>query len=60
MTIGITADPALVADVDRFPEVLQAGHEELRVLAEVAPDTRAHVPPRPERQRREPAPSRVA
>jgi WS/DGAT/MGAT family acyltransferase len=61
MTIGITADPALVPDVDRFPELLQAGHEELRVLAAVDPDTRGHVPPRPERQRRaERAPSRVA
>jgi len=61
MTIGVTCDPALVPDVDRLPALLQAGHDELRRLAGVEPDSRAHVPPRPERQRRAAAaPGRVA
>ena len=59
LTIGITADPALVPDVDRFGDLLQAGFEELRVLAGVERVARRPLPLRPERQRRQP-PSQVA
>jgi WS/DGAT/MGAT family acyltransferase len=60
LTIGITADPALVPDVERFCDLLQAGFEELRVLAGVERVARRAGPLRPERQRRPTSPSQVA
>ena len=60
LTIGITADAALVPDCDRFAELLQSGLEELRLVAGVEhPEPRGSV--RPERQRRiQAVPSQVA
>jgi diacylglycerol O-acyltransferase / wax synthase len=60
LTIGITADPALVPDVDGLCGLLQDGFEELRGLAGVEVGER-RGPVRPERQRRlESVPPRVA
>lgn len=60
LTIGITSDPALVADSDRLCELLQAGLDELRELAGVERVSRG-TPVRSERQRRVVAvPSQVA
>jgi len=60
LTIGITADPALLPDGDRLCGLLQAGLEELRELAGVERLSRP-TPVRPERQRRTAVPpSRVA
>jgi WS/DGAT/MGAT family acyltransferase len=60
LTIGITADPALVPDVDSLCGFLQDGFEELRGIAGVEVTDR-RGPVRPERQRRlEPVPPRVA
>ena len=60
LTIGITADPALVSNSENLCDLLQAGFEELRVLAKVErPERRGPV--RSERQRRATtAPSQVA
>jgi hypothetical protein len=52
LTIGMTADPALVPDVERFRTLLAAGFDELRTLAGVAAPRRAE-PVRPERLRRQ-------
>jgi hypothetical protein len=60
LTIGITADPALVPDVDRLTELLETGFEELRELAGVERVALRAVPVRPERQRRPISPSQVA
>jgi diacylglycerol O-acyltransferase / wax synthase len=61
ITIGMTADPALVPDVDRLCPLLQAGFEELRALAGVERAAKRPGPIRSERQRREAgAPSQVA
>jgi WS/DGAT/MGAT family acyltransferase len=60
LTIGVTADPALVPDVDCFPDLLEAGFEELRALADVERLARRAAPLRPERQRRPLSPSQVA
>ena len=60
LTIGITADPALVPDVERFCELLQAGFEELRVLAGIERVAKRATFLRPERQRRPLSPSQVA
>src|SRR3989442_191658 len=60
LTIGITADPALVPNSESLCDLLQAGFEELRVLAGVERAER-RGPIRPERQRRPAAsPSQVA
>jgi WS/DGAT/MGAT family acyltransferase len=60
LTIGITADPALVPDVDSLCGFLQDGFEELRGLAGVELTERRGTV-RSERQRRlEPVPTRVA
>jgi len=59
LTIGITADPALVPNSEGLCDLLQAGFEELRVLAGVERVER-HSPVLPERQRRAAAPSQVA
>jgi WS/DGAT/MGAT family acyltransferase len=61
LTIGITADPALVPDADRLSQLVHEGVEELRTLAGVEPAPSRAAPLRPERQRRlTPAPSQVA
>jgi diacylglycerol O-acyltransferase / wax synthase len=60
LTIGATADPALVADADAFAELLQGGFEELRLLAGVERPARRADPVRPELQRRRVVPSQVA
>jgi WS/DGAT/MGAT family acyltransferase len=60
LTIGITADPALVPDVERLTEFLETGFEELRELAGVERVALRAVPIRPERQRRPVSPSQVA
>jgi len=52
LTIGITVDPALVPDSDRFEPLLQAGFVELRELAGVEPVQGSTEPVPPERQRR--------
>ena len=52
LTIGITADPALVPDADQLPGLLQGGFEELRVLAGVERVAKRLGPVPPERQRR--------
>jgi hypothetical protein len=58
-TIGITYDPALVADAERLPELLQAAAEELRRVAGV--ERPEHPGPvRSELRRRREAPSQVA
>jgi diacylglycerol O-acyltransferase len=57
LTIGVTVDPALVPDVERFDGLLRNGLEELRALAEVALPTPRLAPVPPERQRR---PTQVA
>jgi len=60
LTIGITADPALVPNGESLCDLLQAGFDELRVLAGVERAERRGAV-RPERQRRPPAaPSQVA
>jgi diacylglycerol O-acyltransferase len=60
LTIGLTADPALVPDVERFRALLAAGFEELRKLAGVETPRRTEGV-RPERLRRqEMAAGRVA
>ena len=60
LTIGITADPALVPNSESLCDLLQAGFDELRVLAGVERAER-RGPIRPERQRRPAAsPSQVA
>jgi len=60
LTIGITADPALVPNSESLCDLLQAGFDELRVLAGVERAER-RGPVRPERQRRPAAsPSQVA
>jgi len=60
LTIGITADAALVPDCDQFADLLQSGLEELRLAAGVEhPEVRSTV--RSERQRRiQAVPSQVA
>ncbi|HSV07583.1 MAG TPA: WS/DGAT domain-containing protein, partial [Candidatus Binatus sp.] len=60
LTIGITADAALVPDCEQFGDLLQTGLEELRMAAGVEhPEVRTSV--RPERQRRiQAVPSQVA
>jgi diacylglycerol O-acyltransferase len=60
LTIGMTADPALVPDAERFCELLETGFEELRVLAGIDRVGKRAVPLRPERQRRPLSPSQVA
>ena len=60
LTIAATVDPALVADSDVLPDLLQAGFEELRVLAGVERTPRRAEPVRSELQRRRTAPSQVA
>jgi WS/DGAT/MGAT family acyltransferase len=60
ITIGATVDPALIADSDVLPELLQAGFEELRVLAGVERVPRRQEPVRSELQRRRTVPSQVA
>src|SRR5262249_58449571 len=52
LTIGITADPALVPDVDRLCGLLQDGLDELRTLAGVERVRPRGTPVAPERQRR--------
>jgi len=52
LTIGVTVDPALVPDSDRFEPLLQAGFVELRELAGVEPVHGRTEPVPPERQRR--------
>jgi WS/DGAT/MGAT family acyltransferase len=52
LTIGITADPALVPDVDRLCGLLQDGLDELRMLAGVERARPRGTPVAPERQRR--------
>jgi WS/DGAT/MGAT family acyltransferase len=59
ITIGITVDPALVPDAERFCDLLQAGFDELRALAGVEP-ARRPVAVRSERLRRRVEPSQVA
>ncbi len=59
LTIGITADPALVPNSEVLCDLLQTGFDELRVLAGVE-RTERRGPVRPERQRRHAAPSQVA
>ena len=59
ITIGITVDPALVPDAERFCDLLQAGFDELRTLAGVEL-ARRPTPVRPERLRRRAEPSQVA
>ena len=54
ITIGITVDPALVADAERLCDLLQAGFGELRALADVEPARRPE-PVRSERLRRRPS-----
>jgi WS/DGAT/MGAT family acyltransferase len=58
-TIGITFDPALVADAERLPALLQAAAEELRGVAGVERPEPAG-PVRSELRRRREAPSQVA
>ena len=60
LTIGITADAALVPDCEQFSDLLQTGLEELRLAAGVEhPELRSSV--RSERQRRiQAVPSQVA
>src|SRR5262252_1762512 len=60
LTIGITADAALVPDCEQFGDLLQSGLEELRLAAGVEhPEPRGSVPA--ERQRRiQAVPSQVA
>ena len=61
LTIGVTVDPALVADWEIFGDLLQAGFEELRTLAGVERVARRGEPVRPALQRRRAsAPSQVA
>jgi WS/DGAT/MGAT family acyltransferase len=60
ITIGATVDPALIPDSDVLPELLQAGFEELRVLAGVERVSRRQEPVRSELQRRRTPPSQVA
>jgi diacylglycerol O-acyltransferase / wax synthase len=61
LTIGITADPALVSDADQLSGLLQEGFEELRALAAVERVPKRLGPVPPERQRRPAvAPSQVA
>ena len=61
LTIGVTADPALVPDGEHLCELLQGGLDELRVLAGVERAVPRVAVVRPERQRRRMAPpSRVA
>ena len=60
LTIGITSDPALVPDSERFCELLQTGFGELRTLAGIEPVVGRVAPLRPERQRRPLSPSQVA
>src|SRR5262249_30817519 len=60
LTIAGTVDPALVGDSDLLPELLQAGFEELRVIAGVERAERRAEPVRSELQRRRMAPSQVA
>jgi WS/DGAT/MGAT family acyltransferase len=61
ITIGVTADPALIPDCDQITELLDAGFEELRGLAGVERAAGRGVTVRPERLRRAPVPpSRVA
>jgi diacylglycerol O-acyltransferase / wax synthase len=57
LTIGITVDPALVPDVERFDGLLQAGLEELRALAGIEAGSARATPVPPERRRR---PTQVA
>ncbi len=52
LTIGLSADPALVPDVAALPELLQAAFEELRQLAGVERAPLRLAPVAPERQRR--------
>src|SRR5581483_7365450 len=52
LTIGITADPALVPDCETLPELLDAGFDELRQLAGVERIERRADPVRSELQRR--------
>src|SRR5436309_1696611 len=52
LTIGVTVDPALVPEADRFEPLLQAGFVELRELAGVEPVQGSTEPVPPERQRR--------
>jgi WS/DGAT/MGAT family acyltransferase len=59
ITIGANLDPGLISDGGRITALLRAGFEELRALAGVQPMDGPHAV-RPERQRRPPAPSRVA
>jgi hypothetical protein len=52
ITIGVTADPALVPDGDLVIELLREAHEELRALAGVEQITIRTSPVPPERVRR--------
>ena len=54
LTIAATVDPALVADSDVLPDLLQAGFEELRALAGVERAQRRAEPVRPELDRVDP------
>jgi diacylglycerol O-acyltransferase len=52
ITIGVTADPALVPDSDHLCTLLHGSFEELRLIAGVERAVRRAGPVRPERQRR--------
>ena len=52
LTIGVTVDPALVPDSERFPHLLDAAFAQLRELAGVEPAHERPEPVLPERQRR--------
>jgi WS/DGAT/MGAT family acyltransferase len=61
ITIGVTADPALIPDCDQMPGLLEAGFEELRGLAAVERAAGRSAVVRPERLRRQTVPpSQVA
>ncbi len=60
LTIGVTVDPALVPEADRFAPLLETAFLELRELAGVEEAHDRIEPVRPERQRRLPRASLVA
>ena len=60
LTIGITADPALVPDAEQLCGLLQDGFEELRALAGVERVAKRLEPVPPERQRRPSLTAQVA
>ena len=60
LTFGVTADPALVKDVERIAELLQEGFEELRACAGVERATKRPAQVPTELQRRRTATNQVA